>query len=185
MKVVTVEEALASMQAKKNKKGKTVINRFNKRNFNMLMVALANDLEFTSKVAKVKGNDVHIEEVMVTKEFRKWCKKLVEKMGIDKTESEKILSSEFIIDNMDGLYEFFAEAIYLYMKAGNRFDFPSKDGFQGGMFIKDIPESVKVSDIRNPQTKETIGKYETTKKAHSQLKSKSSCPKYLSDKRKI
>ena len=51
-KIMTVEEALATMQAKKNSKGKKVLNRFSKKNFNTLMVAMANDVDFTEKVAK-------------------------------------------------------------------------------------------------------------------------------------
>ena len=51
-KVMTVEEALASMQPKKKKDGEIIINRFNKRNFNNLMLAMINDVNFTHKVLK-------------------------------------------------------------------------------------------------------------------------------------
>jgi hypothetical protein len=50
--VMTVEEALASMESKEGKNGNIVINRFNKKNFNTLMTAMANDPEFTTKVVK-------------------------------------------------------------------------------------------------------------------------------------
>ena len=183
--ILTVEEALASMQAKKNKKGDIIINRFNKRNFNTLMLALANDIDFASEFARIKNGDVDLEEVMVTKKFRKWCKRLVEKMGIDKSESERIMTSEFTIDNIDGIYEFFTEAVYLYMKAGNRFDLPSKKGFQGGIYLKDIPEKETVSESKNPQTGESLGKYKRKKKAHTELKSRSTTPGYLTEKYKI
>ena len=63
---------------------------------------MANDVEFKARVAKVqKGELVDIEEIMVTSEFRKWCKKLLEKAGYDKAESAKVLTSEFLIDSMD------------------------------------------------------------------------------------
>ena len=133
----------------------------------------------------MKKGEVVLEEVMPTKKFRKWCKKLVEKMGVDKSESEKIMTNEFLIENMDGLYDFFTEAVYLYMTAGNRFDLPSRNGFQGGIYLKDIPEKTSVSETKNPQTHESMGKYERTKKAHKELKVKSSCPSYLSSKRRI
>ena len=183
--ILSVEEALQMMKARSNAKGEIIVNRFNKRNFNTLMLALANDIEFKSEVAKIKNGNVELEEIMPTKKFRKWCKKLVEKMGVDKSESEQIMSKEFVIDNIDGLYEFFTEAVYLYMSAGNRFDLPSKYGFQGGIYIKDIKEKTTVTDTKNPQTHESIGKYERTKKAHKELKVKSSCPTYLSSKRKV
>ena len=88
-KIMTVQEALESIKAtKKSEKGETILNRFNKKSFNNLMLAMANDVDFTSKVAKkVKNEDgtdsFELEDVMVTKEFRKWCKKIAEKAGID------------------------------------------------------------------------------------------------------
>lgn len=183
--VMTVEEALKTMQGKMKENGEVVVNRFNKKNFNTLMVALANDLEFTTKIAKVKKDECELEDVMVTKGFRQWCKKLVEKAGVDKSESERILTDDFIIDNMDGLYDFFAEAMYQYMLAGNRFDLPNKEDFKGGVYLKDIPESVKVADHKNPLDNSFLGTFETTKKRHKELRAKSSCPTYLSSKRKI
>ena len=129
-KIMTVEEALATMQAKKNSKGKKVLNRFSKKNFNTLMVAMANDVDFTEKVAKKTGDSFVLEDVMVTKAFRKWVKKLVEKAGIDANESERVMSDDFKIDDMEALYDFFVAALYEYLNAGNRFDLPNKEDFQ-------------------------------------------------------
>ena len=124
-KVMTVEEALASMQPKKKKDGEIIINRFNKRNFNNLMLAMINDVNFTHKVLKTNGGEQVLQDVFVTKEFRKWCKKLIEKAGIDSNESQRILTDEFVFENIDGIYDFFTAAMYTYMAAGNRFDFPA------------------------------------------------------------
>lgn len=185
-KILSVEEALASMSAKVNSKtGKKVVNRFNKKNFNTLMTAMANDVNFQVKIASVKNDVMSLEDVMVTKGFRKWCKKLVEKVGVDPMESERIMSSDFQIDNMDGLYEFFTTALYEYMDAGNRFDLPSREDFKGGFVLADIDESVKVSDSFNPDGHVLIGTFETKKKKHKIVKAKSSCPSYLCEKRKI
>ena len=187
-KVMSVEEAIASMKATKtNKKGEVVVNRFNKRNFNTLMVALANDVDFMSRIAKPKkgSDEPEIEEVMVTKGFRKWCKRLVEQMGVDSSESEKIMSSEFVIDNMDGLYDFFATAIYEYMDCGNRFDLPSREDFTGGFYLKEVAETTKTQDTYSPVDHTFLGKVETTKKKHKEVKAKSSCPSYLTKKRKV
>lgn len=186
-KVMTVEEAIASMKAKTNAKGEEVLNRFNKRNFNTLMVALANDVDFTTKVAKVKKgvDEIELEEIMVTKDFRKWCKKLVERMGVDSSESERIMSPDFVIDNMDGLYEFFTTALYMYMEAGNRFDLLPKEDFKGGFYLKDVAEVTKVQDTFNPADHSYLGTIEVTKKKHKEVKAKSSCPSYLTKKRKV
>ena len=184
-KIMTVQEALDSIQAKTNAKGEKVINRFSKKNFNTLMTAMANDVDFTSQVAKKTGDSVELEDVMVTKEFRKWCKNLVEKAGVDKNESEIVLSENFKIDNVEGLYDFFTTALYEYLAAGNRFDLPAREDFQGGIVLKDVDESVRVYDARNPKDGTYLGTFETTKKKHKELGVKSSCPTYLSSKRQI
>lgn len=184
-KVMTVAEALEAVKAKTNAKGEPVINRFNKKNFNMVALAIANDVNFTTKVAKKAGTDVVLEDVMVTKEFRKWCKKFAEKLGVDSAESERILTGEFQIDTVDGLVDFMSAAIYEYMNAGNRFDFPNREDFQGGFYLKTVKESKTVRDAKNPKDGSFIGTFETTKKQHKVLAAKSSCPTYLSDKRKV
>lgn len=187
-KVMTVAEAIESMKATKtNSKGELVVNRFNKRNFNTLMVALVNDVDFVTTVAKAKkgSEEVELEEIMVTKDFRKWCKKLVEKMGVDSSESERIMSPEFTIENMDGLYEFFCTALYMYMEAGNRFDLPCKEDFKGGMYLKDVAETTKISDAKNPGDGSLLGTFEVTKGKHKELKVKTGCPSYLAKRKKI
>lgn len=185
-KILTVEEALQEIQSKTNEKGKEVINRFSKKNFNTLLLAMANDLEFKEKVAKVKGGElVDLEEVMVTKDFRKWCQKLVEKAGVDKAESARVLSPEFTIDNVDGLYEFFASAVFQYIDAGNQFDFLPTESFKGGIQRKKVDQKTKRSEAKNPHTGESLGTFEITNKAHKELKVKSSCPAFLKDKKRV
>ena len=185
-KIMSVEEALATMQGKKNEEGKVVVNRCNKKNFNTLMVAMANDLEFKNRMVKVsKGEIKNVEDIMVTKEFRKWCKKLVEKMGIDSSESEKIISEDFKIDNMGGLYEFFVTALYKYIEAGNQFDLIPTEEFKGSVYIKDIDEVSKVTDAFSPQDRSYIGTFETTKKKHKELGVKTGCPAFLKNRKEV
>lgn len=185
-KIMSVEEALESMKGKKNAKGEMVINRFNKKNFNTLMVAMANDVDFKAEYVKVKKDEIDsIEDVMVTKGFRKWCKKLVEAAGVDKAESERVMSPDFKIDNMDGLYEFFATALYEYMEAGNRFDFIPRKEFKGGIYIKEVPERERTADAFSPKDRTYLGTYKTKKKKHKEVFVKSSCPAYLQERIKI
>ena len=184
-KIMTVEEALATMQAKTNAKGEKVLNRFNKKNFNILMTAIANDVDFTEKVAKKTGDTYELEDVMVTKAFRKWCKKLVEKAGIDSQESDIVMSPEFKIDDCEALYDFFAAALYEYMDAGNKFDLPNKEDFQGSFYLNEIGETVKEYEARNPASGEIIGKFEGKTKKHKEAKVKSTAPAWLSSKRKL
>ena len=185
-KIMTVEEALNTMRAKANAKGKVTINRFNKKNFNTLMTALANDIEFKTQVAKVKKGELDsLEDIMVTKEFRKWCKKLVERMGVDKTESEKVLTADFTIPDMEGLYEFFATALYEYMNAGNQFELLPKNDFKGLIYLKDVDEKTTTSDAYSPQDRSYLGTFETTKKKHKEVAAKSSCPAFLTTRKKV
>lgn len=188
MSKITVQEALASMRAKEGKDGKTVINRFNKKNFTALMTAMANDPEFTAKVVKVKNSEIDsIEEVMVTKGFREFCKKIVEKAGVDKKESAIVLTSSFEFSNSDlnGLYEFIADAIYEYMAAGNQFDFLPTEDFKGSISLKNVGEVTKTAEAFSPKDRASLGIYKTTKKAHKELTVKSSCPSFLKSRVKV
>lgn len=185
MKIMTVEEALVEMKAKE-KNGKIVVNRFSKKNFTRLLTAMANDVDFTTDYVKVKKGEIDtVEKIMVSKEFRKWCKALLEKAGIDKSESVKILDKEFVIPSMDGLYEFFATALYEYMNAGNQFEFLPKKDFVGKLYIKNIDEKTNVTEAHSPQDRSYLGTFETKKKKHKEIASKSSCPSWLQERKKI
>ena len=115
-KYTNFKEALEDMKATVDN-GKVKLNRFNKKKFADLLTALANDTAFTTQVAKSVngGTEFTVEEIAVTKEFRKWLKKQVEKCGVDKMESEKILTDEFVIDDMNPFYDFFTTAMIEYM----------------------------------------------------------------------
>lgn len=183
--VVSVDEVLKEMTASKKDNGKFNYNRFNKKNFDKLLKAMLNDPKFTTEAVHVKKGTIDsVEEIEVSKGFRKFCKKIVEKCGVDKTESERVLSDEFSIDSVDGLYEFMATAIYLYIQRGNRFDFIPKKDFKGSVALKTVPGSFESRERFSPQDRKSLGVYEITKKDHSVLCVKSSCPDYLKSRKK-
>ena len=181
----SIEEALEDVKAKKNANGNIVINRFSKKKFNALALAVANDVNYKSEVAKVIDGQPSIEEVMVTKGFRKFCKKLLQSAGVDKSEAVRVEDGDFKIESIDGLYEFFTEVMYLYMNAGNKFDLPTREDFQGSLMIKEIGESKSTYEAFNPKDRTPLGKYEKTNKKHKELKARSTTPKWLSKKRKL
>ena len=187
-KIMSVEEALAMMSAKE-KDGKKTLNRFNKKNFTTLMVAMANDPEFTTKCVKVKGDAIDsVEDVMVSKGFREFCKKIVEKAGVDKFESEKVMTDSFTFTNADmaGLYDFFATALYEYMNAGNWFEFIPNEKFKASMTLKDVAGSESVAEAFSPQDRKTsLGTFKTTKKDHQELRVKTGCPKFLKHRERV
>lgn len=185
-KVISVQEVLAEIEAKRNEKGKIVLNRFNKQKFEKLLKAMFNDSKFATKVAKVsKGQLESVEEIEVSQGFRKFCKKVCEKAGIDKAESEKLLSADFTIDNAEGIYEFFATAMYLYMEKGNKFDLLAKEDFKGSVYIRDVAgKEGEWKDTFHPRTREPLGKSKVSTKNHKVLGIKSSCPSFLKDRAK-
>ena len=178
--MASVEETLEKITSKSKEP-----NRFSKKNFNELLKSVANDPNFAVTMAKTKGDSFEATEVLVTKGFRKFLKKVIEKVGVDKKESEIILGSDFTIDNVDGLYEFIAAVLYEYMAAGNYFEFIPREDFKGKITVKQKDKETRVRDIRNPQTKENMGTFEYTTKPHKILTASSPTPKYLTSRKKV
>ena len=151
-KYANFKEALEDMRAVVDGNGKVKLNRFNKKKFSELLTALANDTEFTTQVAKSVngGTEFTVEEVAVTKEFRKWLKKQVEKCGVDRMESEKILTNEYVIDDMNPFYDFFTTAMVEYMNAGNYFQFASRPDFEATLSTKKVDKKSVTKDAYTP-----------------------------------
>lgn len=182
----TVAEVLQEISPAEKEDGTRVRGRFSKKNFNTLMKAMLNDPDFTVKVANVKKGEItDVEEIMVSKNFRKWVQKLMEEAGFDKSESIKVLDKDFVFPNVDGLYEFFAAALYEYISAGNQFDLMTTEDFKGSIYMKDVKETVVTKDAKDVRTGNYLGKFETTKKKHRELGVNSGCPDWLKSRRKV
>lgn len=167
------------------KKGKSP-NRFSRKNFDSLMTAMINDPEFTEKVAVVKGGELKdVKDVAVSKGFRGFLRQVVEKAGIDSNESAVVMEPSFTVDNVDGLYDFVTAAIYEYMDAGNTFDLPPKEDFKGSIFLRQKEASSKVSEVKNPRSKESMGNWRSDKKPHKTLVAHSPCPSYLVTRERV
>lgn len=180
----SVNDVLTDIAAVVTSDGKKKLNQFNRTNFNRLLNAAASDPDFTSQVAIIKGGEFKgYNEVACGKEFRKWMRHLLERAGIDSTESGMVESPDFAVGNVSWMYDLFAEVMWLYME-GNKFAFPKKEDFEAVLAIKDVDETVKVSEIKKPGGP-SIGVFEQTKKAHKVLTVKSSCPKYLASRRQV
>lgn len=181
MEKESVKEVLARITPEGN-----TPNRFSKKSFNDLMKAMLNDTEFVSEVAVTKNKELaDVQQVFVTKEFRGFLKRVLEKAGVDKAESAMVLDPTFTIDNVDGLYDFISSAIYEYMNAKNTFEFQPKKDFRGKLTIKQEPASKKVSEARNPQTGESLGTWEYTTESYKKLVASSPAPDYLKSRKKL
>lgn len=184
-KYASVREALEDMKAVVGDDGKMKMNRFNKKRFSDLLTALANDTEFTTEVARAVngGTESVVESVAVSKEFRKWLKKQVEKAGVDKAESEKVLNAdEFAIDDMNPFYDFFTTAMVEYMNAGNYFQLPTRSNFEATLYTKKVAEKTVTKESFTPGKKDerkSLGVFTTLYGEHMELGSSSSCPKFL------
>lgn len=161
--------------------------RFSKRNFNDLMMALMNDTEFAAEVAVVKNKELaDIQKIFVAKEFRKFLKKVLMKAGMDQSDASAVMDPSFEIDFTDGLYEFFATAIYEYVDAHNKFTLLPREDFDGGSIaLKTVAEKSTTSRCRNPKTQEDLGLWERTTRKHKVLTVSSPAPAYLKTRRRV
>lgn len=185
--IKSVAEVLESIRptpaVKEN--GKANLNRFSKKSFNALLTAMVNDPEFTTDFAvSSKGELKSVDQIKVTEGFRKWLKMVVEVAGIDKAESEIVMSKDFVIPNMDGIYELFTTCMYEYMKAGNRFDLMPKSDFKASFAMKKKGPTTKKGTLLNPSTGEVLGTYSTDMAEHWEASVKSSCPNWMKKRMK-
>jgi hypothetical protein len=182
--VASVLESIRPNPAVKDN-GKTNHNRFSKKAFNELLTAMVNDPDFTTDFAvSAKGELKSVEEIRVTEGFRKWLQKVVEIAGIDKAESAVVLSKDFVIPNMDGLYELFTTAMYEYMKNGSRFDMIPKKDFKASFAMNKKAPKTKTGTLLNPSTGEVLGTYSTDMAEHWEASVKSSCPNWMKKRMK-
>ena len=185
---VTVDEVLAEMTASVNEKGEIVNKSFNKKNFTKLLKAMMNDPELKTQVANVKNGElVSVDEIAVGQEFRNWVRKVVEKAGVDHNDSEVVTTDAFEIDSAEGIYDFIATAIWLYIEKGNMFSLMPKENFGNVSFgVKKVPKKVKQQESRNPMTGEKLGMFEHTYDEHLELVVKNGgCPKWMKKRKKL
>lgn len=191
MAYMSVKEALEEMRGTVDVNGKVKLNRFNKRKFGDLLTALANDDTYITQVARGvnQGKECVIEDICVSKDFRKWLRKIVEQAGVDKLESERILNpAEFVINDMNPFYDFFTTAMVEYMDAGNYFSMPTKPDMEATFSIKDVDAKKVTKEAFTPGTSETrksIGVFETEYEKHREIKVSSSCPKFLKKRKPV
>ena len=120
------------------------ISRFNKSQFIDFLSVVANDDEFIPKYARTKGDSYAEYDVNVSKEFRKTIRKILIKLGLDKTDTKVIMDYDFTFDDLSGLYELFTTAMYEYMANGkHKFEIPSRKDFNGYLYILDVEEELK------------------------------------------
>lgn len=188
MAKITVEDVLAEMTAGTKEDGSIINKSFNKKNFTKLLKAMMNDPELKTQVANVKNGElVSVDEISVGEGFRKWVRKVVEKAGVDHNDAEVVMNDAFEFDSAEGIYEFIATAIWLYIERGNMFQLMPKENLSNVSFgIKKVPKKVKQQESRNPITGESLGMFEHTYDEHLELVVKNGgCPKWMKKRKKL
>ncbi len=159
--------------------------RFSKATFGKLLTAIANEPGFKAQVAEIKdGEFAGYADVAVGEKFRAWVRKVVEKAGVDTTESAVVLSNGFAIPNCEWMYDFFAEAMYQYMANGGTFNLPKKEDFNASLKIAEIPASEAVKEVKRPGG-ESLGNFIVKDKPYKKLVASSGIPKYLRERIKV
>ena len=161
--------------------------RFSKGTFSKLLTAIANEPEFKAQVAEIKnGQFAGYTDVAVGEKFRSWVRKVVEKAGVDATESAVVLSDGFTIPNCEWMYDMFAEAMFLYMENGGTFTMPKKEDFDGGRLqLASVAASDVTKEIKKPGSRESMGTFHITDKPYKKLIASSGIPKYLRERIRV
>lgn len=160
-------------------------SRFNKQKFNWLMRAILNDPDFVETSVKYYHQNLQPVDLSVSKDFRKFIKKVLEKLGVDSSEAKRILEPEFKFDNVNGLYEFFAAAVYEYMEVGNKFDLIPKEDFRATIYMDTEKKKKKKYKARDPISGVYLGEVEVETEEHKRLKVSSPAPKWMTKRKKI
>lgn len=149
------------------------------------MRAMLNDPDFVETSVKYYHQNLQPVDLSVSKDFRKFIKRVLEKLGVDSSEAKRILEPEFKFDNVNGLYEFFASAVYEYMEVGNKFDLIPKEDFRATIYMDTEKKKKKKYKARDPISGTYLGEVEVETEEHKRLKVSSPAPKWMTKRKKI
>lgn len=156
-------------------KGK-VVKTFSRSDFDKLAKAFLNDVNYTTETVSYRGGELQRKEVKPVQAFRGMIQAILRDFGVDKAEAERIMDETYAIKSVNGLYELVSELIYVYMDAGKKFDFMSKEDFTGSILLDEVEEST--DDYTIKKSDGTQNTYKVTKQKHKVLNKKSKCPQW-------
>ena len=179
----TFDEAKAKLRAgvKKGKNGND-IHSFSKTDFNDLVNALLNDPDHQMETVKlVDGELTNVTTPVVAELREKLFVPILQRGGMDKADAQDLAKTfHFNGASTSNMYEFVSEALYNYLDAGKKFNFPNRKTFCGSVYFKDVDENVVVRDIRDIKDHKTImGHKKDRQEAHKTIVKKSTCPTWL------
>lgn len=166
---------------KKSKSG-APIHSFSKSDFNTLINAMLNDPTYEMETVKMEdGKLVNVTTPVVRELREKFIKPILVDFGVPKTDAERIADDyTFKSSQTAVLYNFIADAIYQYMDAGKKFNFPNRKDFSGSVNIQEIDEKVVERDLRDIKDRsKVIGHKKEKRDKHKVLVKKSVCPTWM------
>ena len=167
-----------SDNVKCGKSGKK-IRSFSKTEFNNLVKSMLNDTEYEATSVKLVNGKLTNISTPVIKDIReKIFVPILTRAGVDKVEAEKLAKDyKFSTNQTSMMYDFISNAIYEYMDAGKKFNFPNKPDFVGSIRLQENEDAIVERDVRDPKDrKNIIGHKKEERKAHKTLVKKSACP---------
>lgn len=179
----TFKEVKAELKAnvKRGKNG-NIIHSFSKTDFNELINALINDVDYQMETVKIVDGQLTDFSAPIVKEVReKLLIPVLMKAGVDRNEATEIASTfRYSNSQTTCLYDFIADALYQYMDAGKKFNFPNRYDFNGSIHLKDVEEEVVERDVRDIKDHRTIiGHKKEKRNSHKTIVKKSSCPLWM------
>ena len=149
-----------------------------KTDFDKLMKAYLNDVDYETEFVTVKDGEPVDNKVKTVENFRDtFIKRVLIDNGVDAQEAEAAAKS-YKYAKVDGMYEFISDFLYQYMNAGKKFDFPTRKNFTGSISTDVVPKNKKeykgIGVNPEPFSVET--------EEHIVVKSKSKAPKWIKKK---
>lgn len=173
------EEAFNSVvEGTKNADGTLKAKTFKRDDFETMLKGILNTPDYEAVQAKKDGEGFVNEGTPAVKKVRTSIRKVLIDYGVDKAEADSILDT-YEFTAVDGFYELISEVIYKYMEAGKKFNFLTKEDFQGSLLLNNVEAGT--TEHRNMQS-DTNEKIKVAHKAHKVLVRKSKTPDWLKNR---
>lgn len=171
----------------KEEREKMKSRAFSRDSFNSLLADYMNDADYESLSVKTVNGEACLVSSQPVKKFRKIIKNILEEYGVDKKDSETILDKyKFKRKDVDEMYEFISEFIYLYLSTGRNLNLFAKEEAVASIKLEDVKEFEKDYPIykKNDKTEkfEKVGVSHIKAENHKKLRTTSSTPKWKKSK---
>ena len=164
-----------------SKNGK-VKKTFSRSDFDKVLKTLMNTVDYKAEYCSTKAGEPVKSEVEIVKKIRDSFKKMLIGAGLDKQDAETFMDT-YQFTTVDGFYEVFTEAMYLFMSSKKKFVFPTREDFQGSISIKEVEENTGVyTSIRKNEDGTPAESFKIKTGKHKVLEKKSKAPNWLKEK---